>query len=324
MDPTNKDCLMSELPMIPAPPRPQEPAEELMCLMGATRLADFINFVRERTVGGRGLDRAELADRWRDASDVYDELETSEAGAADKPRALPLSALLQAHVDELVQLPGFQSTFSSVPVAFGMVELDKLVVYQHHLMLSSVDKMVTQMPRPVSDEVMAGLCLPLTAADASFKLAHEDGKKFVFVSDTHDTRFLGARLVQASDIKGFAVNGHAQAVIALGVGFTTNVLNVVRYGGRMVLNNGYHRAWALRQLGVSHAPCLIQVCRHWEDVGLAGNREIYENGEVYFSSARPPMLRDFGNPALTRIFPARRLRREIRISYEVDSIQLEA
>ena len=291
--------------------------------MGATRLADFINFVRERTVGGRGLDRAELGDRWRDASDVYDELEGSEAGAADKPQALPLSASLQAHVDELVQLPSFQSTFSSVPVAFGMVELDKLVAYQHHLMLSSVDKMLAEVARPVSDETLAGLCLPLTAADASFKLAHEGGEKFVFVSDTHDTRFLGARLVQPSDIKGFAVNGHAQAVIALGVGFTTNVLNVVRYGGRLVLNNGYHRAWALRQMGVTHAPCLIQVCRHWEDVGLVGNREIYENGEVYFSAARPPMLRDFGNPALTRCFPARRLRREIRISYEVDSIQLE-
>ena len=249
MDPMYKDYLMSDLPIIPAPPRPQVSLEEVVCLMGATRLADFISFVRERTVGGRGLDRAELADRWRDASDVYDELEGAEAGAADKPQALPLSASLQAHVDELVQLPSFQSTFSSVPVAFGMVELDKLVAYQHHLMLSSVDKMLAEVARPVSDETLAGLCLPLTAADASFKLAHEGGEKFVFVSDTHDTRFLGARLVQPSDIKGFAVNGHAQAVIALGVGFTTNVLNVVRYGGRMVLNNGYHRAWALRQSG---------------------------------------------------------------------------
>lgn len=314
---------MSDSPFIPAPPRPQAPADELLCLMGATRLADFIDFVRERAVNGRTLDKAELADDWRDASDVYDELETSEAGAADKPEVLPLPPQLQAHVDELTRLPNFQSTFSSVPVAFGMVALDKLVAYQHHLTLSSVRKMLAQVPQPVDDETLAGLCLPLTAADASFRLAHDDGQKFVFVSDTHDTRFLGARLVQPADIQGFAVNGHAQAVIALSVGFTTNVLNVVRYGGRMVLNNGYHRAWALLQMGVTHAPCLIQVCAHWEDVGLVGNREIYENGPVYFSSARPPMLRDFGNPALTRVFPARRLRREIRISYEVDSLQLE-
>lgn len=314
---------MSDRPSLPAPPRPQAPPEELLCLMGATRLADFIDFVRERAIDGRGIDKAELADSWRDASDVYDELETAEAGAADKPKVLPLPALLQAHVDELVRLASFQATFSSVPVAFGMVELDSLVAYQHHLTLSSVDKMIAEVPRPVSDETLAGLCLPLTAADASFKLAHEDGERFIFVSDTHDTRFLGARVVQPSDIKGFAVNGHPQAVIALGVGFTTNVLNVVRYGGRLVLNNGYHRAWALRRMGVTHAPCLIQVCAHWEDVGLVGNREIYENGPVYFSSARPPMLRDFGNAALTRVFPARRLRREIRISYEVDSLQLE-
>ena len=314
---------MRDLPAIPPPPRPEPAVDQLLCLMGATRLADFIDFVRQRTVGGRDLDKAELAESWRDASDVYKELEIAEAGAADNPRTLPLPAGLQAHVDKLIDVPSLQSTFSSVPVAFGLVELDKLVAYQHHLTLSSVDKMLTDVPRPVSDQTLAGLCLPLTAVDAGFKLAHEDGKLFVFMSDTHDTRFLGARLVQPGDISGFAVNGHVQAVVALGIGFSTNVLNVVRYGGRMVLNNGYHRAWALRQMGVTHAPCLIQVCRHWEDVGLVGNREVFGNGELYFSSARPPMLRDFGSPALTRLFPAKRLRREIRISYEVESIQLE-
>lgn len=119
------------------------------------------------------------------------------------------------------------------------------------------------------------------------------------------------------------MSGHPQAVVALSVGFTTNVLNVIRFGSRIVLNNGYHRAFALRQLGVTHAPCLIQVCGHWEDVGLAGSSEMYENGPVYFSSARPPLLRDYANPALVQTFPTKRLRKEIRLTYEVDSVQLE-
>lgn len=66
-------------------------------------------------------------------------------------------------------------------------------------------------------------------------------------------------------------------MLALSVGFTTNVLNVVRYGARVVLNNGYHRALALQELGVTHVPCLIQVCAHWEDV-VAGSSEMYDNG----------------------------------------------
>ena len=216
-------------------------------------------------------------------------------------------------------LASFRQTFSSVPVAFGMVELDKLVVCQQHIGRASVDRMVNGLPRPLADADLAAVCLPLTAGDASFKVAHQGGERFVFVSDTHDTRFLGAQLVNPADIKGLQVHGHAQAVLALSVGFTTNVLNVVRYGGRMVLNNGYHRALALLQLGVTHAPCLIQVCAHWEDVGLAGASEMYDNGPAYFSTARPPLLRDYANPALTRTFVTRRARKEIRISFEVET-----
>ena len=111
-------------------------------------------------------------------------------------------------------------------------------------------------------------------------------------------------------------------MVALSVGFTTNVLNVVRYGSRMVLNNGYHRAFALRQLGVTHAPCLIQVCAHWEDVGLVGSREMVDNAQVYFSSARPPLLKDYANPELVRAFAAKQMRKEIRLSFEADTAQL--
>lgn len=310
-------------PPLPAAPRPVPATDQELCLMGVTRMADFIDFVRERAIGGREMDRGDLADMWREASVVFQELQTAEAGAADKPQILPLSAPLQAHVNKLVQLDSFRQTFSSVPVAFGMVELDKLVVCQQHIGRASVDRMVNGLPRPLADADLAAVCLPLTAGDASFKVAHQGGERFVFVSDTHDTRFLGAQLVNPADIKGLQVHGHAQAVLALSVGFTTNVLNVVRYGPRVVLNNGYHRALALRELGVTHAPCLIQVCAHWEDVGLAGSSEMYDNGPVYFSAARPPLLRDFANSQLTRSFAARRLTREIRLTYEVDSLQLD-
>lgn len=290
--------------------------------MGGTPLADFIDFVRDRAIGGRDLNRGDLAQLWRDANVIYQALQVSEAGAADKPEIKPLSPLLQSHVDQLIKLPHFQNTFTTVPVAFGMVELDKLIVCQQHITRSSVDAMTGALPRRMSDADLAALCLPLTPSDAGFRIALEDDKRFIFVSETHDARFLGAQLLKPSDISGFAVSGHAQAVLALSVGFTTNVLNVVRYGSRMALNNGYHRAFALRHLGVTHAPCLIQVCAHWEDVGLAGGGDMYENGPHYFSSARPPLLRDFANPALTRVFATQRMCKEIRLSFEVDTAQL--
>ncbi|MDP3139960.1 MAG: hypothetical protein Q8N17_26935 [Burkholderiaceae bacterium] len=314
--------------MISKPPLPPtrkplaENLDEEIYLMGATGLEQYLEFVRERAVGGREMDRGELSQSWRAAAEVFKEMQASQAGAADKPPVLPLPASIQSHIDELTTLAHFEQTFNHVPVAFGMVELDRLVVCQHHIGRASVERMLTQTPRPVSDQDLARICLPLTPPDASFKVAMDDGERFVFISDTHDARFLGARIVNPADIANFPVNGHAQAVIALTVGFTTNVLNVVRYGPRMVLNNGYHRALALRAMGVTHAPCLIQVCAHWEDVGLVGGGEMYRNGEPYFSTLRPPMLKDFADPKLTEKFLCRRLTREINVSYEVDKRQI--
>ncbi|MES2401527.1 MAG: hypothetical protein V4573_16170 [Pseudomonadota bacterium] len=301
---------------------PRGAYDEELCLMGVTRLADFLDFVRKRAVGGQDLDKGELVDIWREASKVFVGLQESEAGVADKPEIMPLTPLLQSHVDKLVALPHFQSSFQAVPVAFGMVELDKLVVYQQHVTQSSLQKMTDSLPGQVSEEVLARLCLPLTADTSSFHVALEEDGRLIFSSGSHDARFLGAQVIKPADIKDFSVSGHAQAVIALSVGFTTNVLNVVRYGPRMVLNNGYHRAMALRQLGVTHAPCLIQVCSHWEEVGLAGSNEIYENSSVYFSAARPPLLRDYSNPLLTRSFTTRPTHKQIRVSYDVETAHI--
>lgn len=296
--------------------------DNALCLLGVTRLADFITFVRERTVGGRERDKGELADLWRQAAKAFEALQITEASIADTPQVKPLSGALQSHVKKLAKLAHFQDSFSTVPVAFGMVELDKLVVFQQHIMGSTVSKMTNTLVQPLSDLALAELCLPLTPSNSDFKVALEEDGRIIFISDTHDARFQGAQLVKPSDVRGLKVNGHSQAVVALSIGFTTNVLNVVRYGSRMVLNNGYHRAFALRQMGVTHAPCLIQVCTHWEDVGMVGSSEMMNNGPVYFSAARPPLLKDYANPDLTQTFPAKRLRKEIRLNYGVDTAQL--
>jgi len=310
---------MMPKPPLPAAPQPAQNLDEELCLMGVTRMDDFIEFVHERAVGGREMARGELADMWRDAAAAYKDLQTAEAGAADKPGILPMPPALQAHTARLSGLANFRSTFSEVPVAFGMVELDKLIVTQQHLTQSSIAPMLAAFKAPLSDAELGALCLPLTADASGFRVALANDEESMFIADNHDARFLGAQIIDPARIEGFSVNGHAKAVVALTVGYTTNVLNVVRYGQRIVLNNGYHRAFALRRLGVTHAPCLIQVCAHWEDVGLAGGGEMYENGPAYFSTARPPLLRDFTNPQLTRSFVTTRLRKGLRLSYDFRS-----
>ena len=303
-------------------PVPAAATDEERCLLSAIRLDDFIAFVRERSLDGRAQDRGELAQAWRDAASHFADVQSSEAGAADKPEVLPLRSSMQAHVDRLLELPTFQHSFPAVPVAFGLVELDKLVVYQQFITQSSVDGLAAGLGPAMGDADLLRLCLPLEPPTAGFRLARQDGDRFVFVSDNHDGRFLGAQLVEPERISEFAVNGHPSCVLALPFGFSTNVLNVVRFGTRMVLNNGYHRAAALRRAGITHAPCIIQVCSHWDDVALAGAGSIYRNADQYFSHPRPPMLRDFSNPLLARSFRTFRLRKEIRVTFDIDTIKL--
>lgn len=286
--------------------------------MGATRLGAFIQFVRQRAVGGRERDEYDIAAQWRAAANHYDALRSVEAAVADKPKVLPVPQSMQAHIAKLTQLDSFAATFSSVPIAFGMVPLAHLVCSQFDLTLSTIlalKQHITPKMRPLA---LAKLCLPLAPSHGQWVLGRETRSEYVFHSDSHDLRYLGAQLVPVSNIQGYRHSGHAQAAIVIGVGFSTNVLNVVRYGDRLVLNNGYHRAMALLSQGYTHAPCVIQVCGHWEDVSLCAMGEISGNSELYFSNPRPPLLRDFLNPALTSHWQLRPVRRQItvKLSYE--------
>jgi hypothetical protein len=287
-------------------------------LMGVTRLGAFIQFVRQRAIGGRKHDESDIADLWRTAAKHYDTLRTSEATVADKPVVLPLPRSMQPHIDRLTQLDSFAATFSSVPIAFGMVPLAQLVCSQFDLTVSTVQALKLHTAPKMRPAALAKLCLPLAPAHGQCVLGRETRGEYVFHSDSHDLRYMGAQLVPVANIQGYRHSGHAQAALVIGVGFSTNVLNVVRFGDRLVLNNGYHRAVALLSQGYTHAPCVIQVCSHWEDVGLCAMGEISNNSDVYFGKPRPPLLRDFLNPALTSQWQLHPVRRQItvKLSYE--------
>ena len=296
--------------------------EQETCLLPAMGLGDYLQYVRERVVHGESMEVTNLAESWRKAMKHFDMVQTKEAGAPDKPTVLPIPKAMQPHIRKLSGMKSFKDTFDSVPVAFGMVELAKLVVYQQTVTQSNVNFLQASLPDTATDVQLATLCLPLTTPASTLTLARREGDQFVFISNHHDARFLGPQLLDPAQIRDFSVTGHAKTVLALPFGFTTNVLNVVRFGSRMVLNNGYHRALALLARGITHAPCIIQVCAHWDDVALAGARTIYNHGETYFSHPRPPLLKDFLNKKLVQKWSTHPLRKELRVTFEVNTLKL--
>jgi hypothetical protein len=292
------------------------------CLIGATRLPDFLAFVQERVVDGATQDREALCDLWREAASHFEQLQGPERFRANDPEVLPLPPAMQAHVDRLLDIRQFRDSFSLVPVAFGLVPLDGLVVYQNFITHSTVDAIAASLPAQPDEACIARCCLPLEAPAGGLRLARREGDRFVFICDNHDARFLGAQLLDPAQVRGLGARGHAACVLALPFGFTTNVVNVVRYGTRMVLNNGYHRLAALREHGITHAPCVIQVCAHEDDLTVAGAGLMQRESQRLFGAARPPLFADFFDPALARRYPTWALRKEIRVTFQVDTIKL--
>ena len=290
--------------------------------MGPRQLSNHLKFIEESTTAAALPSPAELADFWRGAAAVYRQLEVAESGAADDTGIKPLPRSIEAHVAKLMEQPAFRNTFDTVPVAFGMVELDKMIVSQYSLTRSVVERLRARHAARPTHKQLAGICLPIAPRDDECRLAGRDDGEFVFVSGAHDMRFLGATLVDPAAIKGLTVQGHARAVIALSVGFSTNVLNVIRLGNRVVLNNGHHRAYALRAMGLTHVPCVIQVCASHEELREAASSEICDNSDLYFESPRPPLLRDFDRPDLTRAFTSARLQRQVSVRFKSESRQL--
>jgi hypothetical protein len=305
------------MPRTPTPRFSPSNTTEERFLMGPRHLDEWLDEAGALAATSQVPDRAGLTELWRAGQAEYARLALSEAGIANAVAVRPLPKAMANHIAQLVELGGVTRTFDTVPVAFGLVPLDALIISQYSMTKAVVDRIAGAHPRPISPKRLAELCLPLKAPAASFHLAGRSDREFTFASDAHDMRFLDAQVIEPVSVQQAPVMGHPQAIVALSVGFSANLLNTVRYNGRIALNNGHHRALALRAMGLSHAPCLIQPCGSMEDVQQAGCSEIVNNADLYFGSDRPPLLRDFDNPLLTHSFAAPRMRRVLTIKVEV-------
>lgn len=299
-----------------APFAPQ-PSNQERFLLGPRHLESWLEEASALAFSGQVPHRDTLADLWRTAQAEYARLAIEEAGAVNAANIRPLPKSMAHHIAQLVALEGVRRTFDTVPLAFGLVPLDSLILSQYSMTQAVVDRITAAHPAPISPKLLVELCLPLKAPAADFRLAGRSESEFTFVADAHDMRFLDAQVISPMSVQQAPVMGHPQAVVALSVGFSANLFNAVRYNGRIALNNGHHRALALRAMGLTHAPCLIQPCASMEDLQQAASSEILHNADLYFESPRPPLLRDFENPLLTHSFAAPRMRRVVTIKVDV-------
>jgi hypothetical protein len=274
-------------------------------LLGQPTLGRFLEFVERSVVGGARPGREALADEWRAANDYYQELERSEEGIANSASHRELDAELTPLAQAVKAHPHYRNTFDTLPTGFGMVELDRLIVRQKHVTLSYVDALVRRIASHPDPEALFRICLPLEAPKPPVQICQLGSQRYVFRCESTDLRYHQTIVLEPKQVTGYDSYGAIAAMIAVVVGFGHDFLSVVRVGNRFLLDNGYHRACALRTLGVTHAPCIIQTVTRLDELHMIVNARVAEEAELYFESARPPLLKDFFDPKICKVLPIR-------------------
>lgn len=303
--------------VIAAGGRPDESSDELW-LLGQPDLGYFLKFVRDRVVGGADLSPRTLTEEWRSANDYYYELEESEAGIADQVECRELDRNLLPMAEQVIAAPWFQRAFDTLPITFAMVELDRLVVFQPNVTREFVDELKARLGPDPDQKSLFRFCIPLERSEPAVKVQRLGSRCYQVSSESADFRFLEAAIFQPVQITDYQAHGRIGAVIGAVVGFGSNFLNVIRdEGKRILLNNGYHRAVALRELGITHAPCIIQEVTRRDELAVAAGSTVNRTPFFYFGKKRPPLLKDFFDPKIRKVLPVRRMRRVVEIKIEV-------
>jgi hypothetical protein len=291
---------------------------EEIWMLGQPPLQDYLDFVRRKVVNGAVLSPKKLVDEWRIANDYYYDLEETEAGITDKVEYRDLGPEFDPLVEKVMSSPQYRNTFDTLPNTFAMVELDRLVVFQPHVARHFVEDLKARLGPKPSLEALFNFCFPLGQPNADVRIQKIGSGRYIFQSQSSDFRFHEPVLLKPDQVTDYESFGSIAGIVGLVIGFGPNFLTVLRSDNRLMLHNGYHRACALRALGITHAPCLVQTVTRLDELYLSASRQVAKSPAFYFKAPRPPLLKDFFDPKIRKVLPTNRLLRMIEVKFEVE------
>jgi hypothetical protein len=284
-------------------------------LLGQPTLESYLDYLKDTAIANGP--RSSWVDEWRAANEYYFDLADKEASLPDQIEIRDLDPGLQPLIDEVVADSRFQRAFDALPTQFAMVELDKLIVPQRHVDLHQVARLKTRLGDSATPEALFRFCLPITGCDAPVQMRRVGSRRFLFWSRSSDFRFHEATLLEPDQIRGYDPYGSLGPVVGLMVGYGSNFLNAIRSDDRLLLHNGHHRAYAMREMGITHAPCLIRTVTCRDELSLVASADTANNPGFFFKAPRPPLLKDFFDAKIRKVLRVPQLMRMIEVSFEV-------
>jgi len=291
-------------------------------ICGRPSMQGYISYIRGETLDPP--DERVLAEQWTRGAREYERRQRTEAGIADDIQIAPLPREFRALEKQLRNDPVFQNGYDSVRTEIGIVELDRMVIYQRHIDLAFVETLKRRFGREPDAEQIFRACLLSDYPTPPVTWKRTASDTFVFLSPSNDLRYLGTMELEEEHITGYPLPGAVVGIVGLCVGFGSNFLNAIHVNGRLVLHNGSHRAYALRALGITHVPCIVQYCSSLEELNLVTDAELQRNPDRYLKPKRPPMLRDYFDPKLHKVLRCVRRLKQVRIKFSRDETEIPA
>ena len=298
------------------PDRPLQKNREVW-LLGQPPLRTYLKYVIDNVVDASTIPQSVLINDWRTANEYYAQLELQEAGIAQTIETQDLDADLQALAEDVIADSRYKRAFDLLPTRIAVVEIDKMVVGQPNVSENHSQKIMQGLGEKPSNEKLFRFCLPLDRSEADVQMRQIGHQRYLFWSSSADFRFQEAKLLQKHNIKGYDPVGEVSNVLALLIGFGSNFLNLIEFEGRMLIHNGHHRLHALRSLGVTHAPCVVQTVTQLEELRLVASQAIIEDPNFYFVAKRPPVMKDFFNPKIRKVHFTERLSTIVEVGFDV-------
>jgi hypothetical protein len=218
----------------------------------------------------------------------------------------------------------FQRSYQVVPTDIGIVELDRMVVFQKSINLTYVRSLQRELgDHPTTDDVFR-FCLSVQHPSPPVQTLQTAANSFTFISPSNDFRFVEARLFSPNELIGYVPQGPVTALLGLIVGYGSNFLSALSIEGRLILINGSHRAFALRDKGITHVPFLIQRLSRREELEVVLRGEVSEKPDLFLRAPRPPLLKDYFDPALRKMVQVSRKNRLVRVTFGVEQSDIPA
>jgi hypothetical protein len=296
----------------------------MVLLKGRPPMGEFLAYVKNSTLDGATAELSSLSQEWRDANDHVLRLEQAEAGHAEHPVLEELPRSVHELADAVLASDVMRQSFGVVPTQLALVELERLVVFQKQINLDHVRRIAAELGNEPNEEDLFNLCLPVGGSVPQVLGNQVAQNAWVFTSPSNDLRLLQVDKLKPAQVSGHPWAGFPSDILGFIVGYGMNAMNAIQVGSRLILNNGSHRAYALRDLGIAKALCIVQTMTRRDELEVIGNQELVQRFDYYASAPRPPLLKDYFDPQLRKLVRVPKRARQVRITYGAEAIDVPA